>query len=75
MGVTKEEIRDESQAELLKSGYVYTKLCGWIDLGHAIPKKPLAQTNVVSSGKGWPGIWDSTFVFEHNTACQTRTVL
>lgn len=37
MGVTKEGIRDGSQAELLKNGYVYTKLCGWIDLGHAIP--------------------------------------
>lgn len=37
MGVTKEDIKDGSEAEFLKNGYVYTRLCGWIDLGHAIP--------------------------------------
>jgi hypothetical protein len=43
----REDIVDGKDAENRKYGLVYTRKCGWIDLGHAIPDEPLSLWNKV----------------------------
>ena len=49
---TRNDIIDGSQSTMRKYGLIYTKKCGWVDLGHANPEGATKLWNDIKSEKG-----------------------
>lgn len=58
----RKDIVDGSVAETAEKGIVYTKRCGWIDLGHAIPSGAKKLWESIRGEKGESTYWDQNSV-------------